>query len=77
VRRAILLVLAIAAVASSLAAQNTPPPNSFKCSPNMAGQELMPIPEIESKGGVLRGTLYTVSEMQQQPTPNATTSSPD
>ena len=43
----------------------------------MAGKELIPIPEIASKDRVLRGTLYTVSEMQGLPTPAATTSSPD
>ena len=75
-KRAI-VVIAIAALASQAAAQSTPPPNSFTCRPEMAGKELIPIPEIASKDRVLRGTLYTVSEMQGLPTPAATTSSPD
>ncbi len=73
-RRAIVLVLAIAAVASQLAAQSA---NQFDCK-ELAGKELQPIPEIASgKDHILRGTLYTVSEMQRQPAPNATTSSPN
>ena len=42
----------------------------------MIGQELKSIPAIVSVDGVLRGSLYTVSEMQQLPIPSATVSSP-
>jgi len=73
VRRAILLILLIPAVALPLAAQGT---NQFNCK-ELAGKELQKIPEIESVDGVLHGTLYTVSEMQKQPAPTATTSAPN
>lgn len=72
-RRAIVLAFVLAAFATSLAAQTT---NQFNCK-EIAGKELQPIPEIESKDGVLNGTLYTVSEMQKQPAPTATTSAPN
>jgi FtsP/CotA-like multicopper oxidase with cupredoxin domain len=76
-RRAILSAFLIAAVASQLSAQTTKPgTNQFAC-PELAGKELQPIPEIESKDGVLNGTLYTVSEMQKQPAPTATTDAPN
>jgi FtsP/CotA-like multicopper oxidase with cupredoxin domain len=76
VRRALAVLLLAVAVVSQLAAQNTPPVNAIVCGPEMAGKELKAIPEIVSKDGILRGTLYTVSEMQQLPIPTATISSP-
>jgi FtsP/CotA-like multicopper oxidase with cupredoxin domain len=76
VKRAAVLMLVLAAVASPLAAQNANPPNTINCA-SLAGKELQPLPEIASDGkGILRGTLYTVSEMAQMPTPTATFSSP-
>lgn len=83
-RRALGCMLALAAVALQLAAQQgsgakSAPTNplTIPCGPEMAGKELQPIPEIESgKDHVLRGSLYTVSEMQQLPAPRATASAP-
>ncbi|HJQ36872.1 MAG TPA: multicopper oxidase domain-containing protein [Thermoanaerobaculia bacterium] len=68
-KRAFLIAIFLAL---PLAAQTT-----IKCGTQMYGQPLMPIPEIESVDHVLRGSLYTVSEMQQLPAPTATISSPD
>ena len=80
---AFLLVLAAASQLAAqgnrparLAAQATRPTNTIDCE-TIAGKELQPIPEIVSDKGVLRGTLYTVSEMQRLPAPGATASSPD
>jgi len=51
-------------------AQAKPPANSFPCPATITGQPLASVPEIQSTDGMLRGTLYTVSEQQRMTTPS-------
>jgi FtsP/CotA-like multicopper oxidase with cupredoxin domain len=44
------------------------PANSFQCPADITGAELAAIPEITTANGMLKGTLYTVSEQQQMTT---------
>ena len=58
----LLVPLALAARKSSNAA-NAMPANAIDCGPNITGAPLPTIPEIRAGAdGILRGTLYTVSE---------------
>ena len=60
-KKALLPLLLLAAL--PLAAQTPPPTSSIPCGADFTGAKLEPVPEISSEDtGVLRGTLYTVSE---------------
>jgi FtsP/CotA-like multicopper oxidase with cupredoxin domain len=50
-------------------AQAKPPANAFDCGTAITGQPLATIPEIQAADGMLKGTLYTVSEQQKMTTP--------
>jgi FtsP/CotA-like multicopper oxidase with cupredoxin domain len=45
------------------------PANVIDCGDKISGQPLVTVPVLESKDGMLSGTLYTVSEQQKMTTP--------
>ena len=67
---AIHLAAALSILLPVLAWAANPPANAFPCPATITGQPLAAIPEIQSTDGMLRGTLYTVSEQQRMTTPS-------